>query len=40
MILASFLATTLALSPGGDPKLAQILRSESDISPEGSYQYS
>ncbi|ENN74424.1 hypothetical protein YQE_09008, partial [Dendroctonus ponderosae] len=32
-------ATALGASVGGDPKQAQIIRSESDISPEGSYQF-
>ncbi|XP_066143889.1 larval cuticle protein LCP-17-like [Euwallacea fornicatus] len=39
VVLATFLASALTLPAGGDPKNAQILRSESDITPEGSYQY-
>ncbi|XP_066254880.1 endocuticle structural glycoprotein SgAbd-3-like [Euwallacea similis] len=39
VVLATFLASALALPAGGDPKNAQVLRLESDITPEGSYQY-
>ncbi|KAF7287144.1 larval cuticle protein LCP-17-like [Rhynchophorus ferrugineus] len=39
IVFAALLATSLALGPGGDPRQAQILKSDFDIQPEGSYQY-
>ncbi|XP_030765447.1 larval cuticle protein LCP-17-like [Sitophilus oryzae] len=39
IVFTVLLATSLALSPGGDPRQAQILKSEFDIQPEGSYQF-
>ncbi|CAG9768703.1 unnamed protein product [Ceutorhynchus assimilis] len=40
IVLSALIVTTvLAQRGGGDPKQAQIIRSESDIQPEGSYQF-
>ncbi|KAJ8925216.1 hypothetical protein NQ315_001402 [Exocentrus adspersus] len=39
VVFAAVAAVALGASFSGDPKTAQILRQDSDISPDGSYQY-
>ncbi|XP_050308950.1 larval cuticle protein LCP-17-like [Anthonomus grandis grandis] len=39
VVFSALLAAAVAGPVGGDPKSAQIVKSESDISPEGSYQF-